>query len=367
MIRVLHVIPSLGSGGLEQLIRIWIDDCCANGIEFIIASHCAQGELNDFLVKKGISVVQTKRIKELGIRAFIKQYENIIVNYRIDIVHVPASPSSPYVLRAASKTKRKTITHAHTNSYNFLKIGLLSSLIWRYIRHSMVKRSNLLLTGSKSASSFCFGKAPAIMLKNGFDLNRFQYSHLKRIAFRKKLLIDESDFVIGNVGRLTKQKNQRFLIKTFKFIKMLKPNSKLILLGEGEDFKKLTLFAKKLKIENDVLFPGITDDLSGFYSAMDIFVFPSLYEGLGIAAVEAQTIGINTIVSDRVPKEAVISSNTLTLALNLGPKKWAKCISNIKCEINKHSIIDAKEHGYDNRDSTKQLISIYKTLYENDH
>ena len=149
------------------------------------------------------------------------------------------------------------------------------------------------------------------ILPNAIEPERFKFSEVFRKEIRKRYGINDDDFVIGHVGRFYPQKNHDFLIDIFHEIRKQQPNAKLLLLGDGPLQDKIRQKINSLGITGSVIFAGLQKDPSPFYSAMDVFAFPSLWEGLGIVLLEAQYNGLPCVVSEAVPKEVTIS-NLLT-------------------------------------------------------
>ena len=146
------------------------------------------------------------------------------------------------------------------------------------------------------------------MLKNGVDIEKYKYNEKVREEYRKKLNIDKK-IVYGHVGRFHPQKNHEFLIDLFYEISLKQDNSILLLVGDGELIDRIKNKVKELKLEDKVLFLGFREDIDKLMNAMDYFLFPSLYEGLGIVTIEAQTSGLLTFVSKEIPEDANITSN----------------------------------------------------------
>ena len=135
--------------------------------------------------------------------------------------------------------------------------------------------------------------------------------------------------VIGHVGRMDKGKNQLFLLDVFaKYIKN-NLDARLVMVGDGEDYLKITNKIKELRLEDYVLLLGVRQDINQLYSMFDVFVFPSLYEGLGIVLIEAQVNGLTCLTSDTVPRTTKISNGIKYLPLN-DIEGWVKELKNIK-------------------------------------
>ena len=152
-------------------------------------------------------------------------------------------------------------------------------------------------------------KGKVTILPNAIDPERFKFSEKYRQEVRARYGIKDDDFVIGHVGRFYPQKNHDFLIDVFSEVFKRKPNAKLLLLGDGPLQEKKRQKVESLGLAEAVVFAGLQKDPAPFYSAMDVFAFPSLWEGLGIVLLEAQYNGLPCVVSEAVPKEVDVSSN----------------------------------------------------------
>lgn len=200
------------------------------------------------------------------------------------------------------------------------------------------------------------------VIKNGIEINRFLYNEEVRKEYRKKLNIEDK-IVIGHIGRFQEQKNHEFLIKIFN--KLYKDNNKyhLLLVGEGELENKIRQLVKMYKIENGVTFLGVRKDVENLYQAMDLFLFPSLFEGLGIVAIEAQTSGLPTIVSDTLPSEVKITNLLSFMSLKKDTEEWAEVIKNINFEKRENLALKIKSTGYSIKDTSNFLEEYYIKRY----
>jgi glycosyltransferase EpsF len=158
-------------------------------------------------------------------------------------------------------------------------------------------------------------KGKVTILPNAIDPERFKFSEISRKEIRAKYGIKDDDFVIGHVGRFYSQKNHDFLIEVFCEVHKQKSNAKLLLLGDGPLQKKIQQKANDLGLANSVIFAGLQKDTASFYSAMDVFCFPSLWEGLPLTLVEAQYSGLPCVVSDNVTRESNITNGVVRLPL----------------------------------------------------
>ena len=220
---------------------------------------------------------------------------------------------------------------------------------------------NLLATDPAACSSPAgewLYNTPFTVVKNGINPDAFAYDRAVRERIRGELGIGEA-FAAGHIGRFTRQKNHDFLMDVFAAIAERRPDSVLLLVGEGELEAAVREKAAKLGITSKVLFCGTTDAVSGLYMAMDVFLLPSLYEGLGIAAVEAQAAGLPAVLSDEVPEEAVFEENVLRLPFGAGPSGWAEAALAMDIRERPDRRADVRNAGYDISDMGETLAKLW--------
>lgn len=205
-----------------------------------------------------------------------------------------------------------------------------------------------------------FEKSKVTILPNAIAPERFKYNEAARNEIRKKYGIAEDDFVIGHVGRFYPQKNHDFLIDVFNEVHKQDPNSKLLLLGDGPLQEKIKQKIESLDLLNAVIFAGLQKDVAPFYNAMDVFCFPSLWEGLPLTLVEAQYSGLPCVVSDAVPKETVITDWVFPLPIE-NVKPWREKLESLSVVIDRKNP-QIKNERFDIRKCYKMLESFYQIV-----
>ena len=166
---------------------------------------------------------------------------------------------------------------------------------------------------TKRAAEYQFGRklverGEVKIITNAIDIDKFKFDPEARKSLRKEFGIKSDDYVIGNFGRLIPQKNQLFLINAFAEYKKKTPKAKLLIIGDGPLFEKLEKKISKFGLADDVILESFREDINKCYSVLDLFAFPSLYEGLGMVAIEAQIAGVHVIASSNVPPEANVGN-----------------------------------------------------------
>lgn len=195
------------------------------------------------------------------------------------------------------------------------------------------------------------------IIKNAIDVNNFSFNEKKRQSLRQKLHL-ENNLVIGNVGRLHFQKNQMFILDVLSYLVKLNPKVRLVLVGQGADKEKLENRVNELNLQKYIIFAGVQDDIQEWLSTFDLFIFPSLFEGLGIAGLEAEANGLPIYASDKViPQELKINSNFKFLDLGKGPQFWAHQIEKTNFERENQETIEKnfQNSGYSIESSVQKL------------
>ena len=336
-INVLCFCETWESGGIESFI--------AN-----IAQNIHGADIRiDICMSELRSSVFTDRLKKIGIRFFelsgsqrkvcsnLRAFRKLINTYKYDVIHINICQGMglQYANVAKNAGVKHVIVHSHNTELRKSKTVHLKRMLHKLYSGIYTSSADELWASSKAAAYFMFPAAQIYnkgytFIADGIDINRFAYSNDKRKKAREKLNIGTETFVLGNVGRLCFQKNQSFILDIFaEFVKM-QTDSILLLIGEGEMKAALQQKARDLDIYDKVVFYGVSDQVEKLYSAMDAFVFPSLFEGLGIAAIEAQAAGLPTYCSEHIPKEAEVADLLVRIPIAAGAKEWAEIIEKNK-------------------------------------
>lgn len=324
----------------------------SGGIESFLSNVLQHMDLSDLRIDIVADVLKasvfTGRLEALGItfrelsgspRALMRNYRRfarLLDEQSYDVVHLNLFQALPlaYLSLARRKGIPLRIAHSHNNMLRQSKTRQLKLGIHKLARRLFAKDATDLWACSDTAAKFMF---PAVLLSekhyrfipNGIDLHRFQSSETERGAIRKQLGLEKA-FVIGNVGRLCHQKNQDFLLDVFAQVYAQDASARLLLVGEGEALTELEEKAAQRSLSDSVIFYGTTPQVERLLWAMDVFVFPSIFEGLGIAAIEAQAAGLPTICSDGVPQEAFATDLVQKLSVHIPAEQWAQAILTAK-------------------------------------
>ena len=262
-----------------------------------------------------------------------------LISSHYDIVHIHTGwVRCLSVLCRAAKQAGAEIVIAHSHSNMPVKSNI-KQYARKYYQHMIASNADFILACSRDAGCGTFGKTEwskrGIFIENGIDLDKFKFDFKERRRVRGS---NGGDFIIGQVGRLTEQKNYPFTIKVFSELHQIEPRSQLWVIGDGEMMEEIKCLVSDCGLTESVRFIGSTDNPAPYYQAMDAFIMPSKSEGLGIALLEAQACGLPCVISNRIPHEAILDkSKVVQLSLTDNPRKWAETLAALKCgsELNR--------------------------------
>lgn len=287
-------------------------------------------------------------------RIHAKEYDCIWVN-------VCSLANIDYLKLAKKYGIKKRIIHSH-NSQNM--DSFTRGILHKINRFIIEKYATDFFACTKEAAIWFYKKQiinKVKIIKNAIDLKKYKFNNENRNKIRNAFNL-ENDFVIGNVGRLHFQKNQTFILNIFKEFLKKYNNAKLVLVGEGEDEIKLKQKVSLLGIENNCLFVGNQNNIEQWLSAFDVFLFPSLFEGLPISLLEAQANGIPILASSDISKEVKINDNYICYSLKESPINWTKKLIYIKENLKRISYDNLFKlfdlYGFDIKIEVKKIEKI---------
>lgn len=367
-IRVLQIAGYVVGGGVESILLNYDSQIDHRKVQF---DFVVDGEPLPYFVQVarhcGSQVYPITPYKKNIIRNMIDIYR--IIKYgHYNIVHSHLNTMSGFSLFIAWLAGVPIrILHNHATAYRGEGIKTLIKYILRPFAKFF---ANQYCACSQSAALWMYGdgyEKSCMIVRNAIDFSIFLYDIKKRRKMRKKLECGDA-FVIGHVGRLTYAKNHRFLLSVFSEILKIQKNALLIIIGDGEMREEITQMIHNLKLQDHVRMVGVQEHVEDWLQAMDIFIFPSWYEGLGMAAIEAQATGLPVLASENVPEEALFSSHTARMELHDGANAWAKKA----IELVQRNYRESQRCAiYDIGTSAKTLESYYDHLYkryvENNH
>ena len=360
MIKILHILSNLSiRSGVTTVLFNYASHLDRNNISFSILYYDqVDGKTYlDRFEKLGIKCNYIGRKHFLrNLNSFCKKNKNL---YDIFQVHEPFIAPALLTIRRKLGVK-KVVFYSHSTRFSDTKVKNIRNMALAFPSRFI---GDCFFACSEKAGTKAFGKTfskKGFVINNAFEQEKFLYCESKRKEIRSSLGV-QGKTVIGHVGNMTPPKNHLFLLDVFKEYLYLDNNSVLLLIGTGYLKEKIVQKSISLNIFDKVIFVGLVDDVHFYLSAMDYFVFPSLFEGLGLAFVEAQVNGLKCLVSDVVPKEANINqTNNILASLRDGPKKWAFQLKKLSGRVSSQ----ISDNGFNIEYACKQLEKLYFEILE---
>lgn len=360
-IRVLHVVSSMGMGGIQTYLMSLYRAIDREKVQFDFLIHIPTNDgFENEIRELGGRVFYLPKLTGKNVVSYGQKYRAFLHEHpEYRIVHIHIRSAAVVCALHAKLEKRFVAVHSHstTNGYG------ISATIKDFAQFPVRFIGDYFMGCSQSANEWMFGKKVANsdrcrVIYNGIDIARFQYCDQKRKEMRMQLDIDGTQCLIGNVGRLVEQKNQALLIRAFALAYEKDKALRLVIVGDGPLAASLHDLAKELGCEGQVLFLGNRKDVTELLQAFDVFAMPSKNEGLGIAAIEAQAAGLPCVISDAVPQEALVIKQ-ITVCTEEAPEAWARAL--LDCD--KSRVEDGPKAvqaaGYDIHKVAQELKEFY--------
>lgn len=334
-IKVLHVLAQRPKGGIGTFLKNMQANIDTSKVQFdyLICDSDKTGEFDNFVKNFGSKVHVLSPLKSRKIFRYITEINLFFKKngHEYDIVHGHLSSLGVIYLNIARKYGVKhRVIHSHATRLSDKKINEIRNFITEL---PLRKAANIYFACSKKAGEHKFGrnnleKNKVHIINNAVDVNKFRYDIETRISLRSRLNLEEK-VVIGNVGRLSNQKNHLFLIDTFNLIYSKEKRAILMLIGDGELEPILKKKVESLGLTDAVFFMGKRNDVDKLLQVMDVFVMPSLYEGFPLVGIEAQCSGLPCIFADTITEEIMVTDTCKFISLKEPKESWALEIINI--------------------------------------
>lgn len=358
-IRILNLFTIMNRGGAETMVMNYYRNIDRTKVQFDFMVHREErGAYDDEIEALGGKIYRMPPVQP----GHFGEYKNAVARFfdehnEYRIIHSHMSELGYYVFREAKKRGVKcTVCHAH-NAPHFSDETLIEKakdIVRNYFKHRIRKHTDHKFICGIEAGNWLFGEKNSesfVMMNNAVDAHRFGWDAQKAQQLRKSFGTD-GKFAICHVGRFNSQKNHDFLVDIFRAINNKKEDTVLLLVGAGDLEEKIRQKVSSLGLEEKVRFLGLRDDVNDILLASDIFLFPSLYEGLPVTLVEAQSSGIKCIISDSIPSDCRITENVEVISLEKSADFWAD-------EVLKYS------DGYDRKDTFGQISAAKFDIKEN--
>lgn len=334
-----------------------------NKKQFDIDFASTNSELDESLIQelnRSGSSYYSLGSRKKNILKYSKRLSKVIKRGNYDIIHINSNSATALIeLEVAKKyCIKKRIVHNHTSICDH---KILHMVCYPFFRKSYTDA----IACSRKAGEWIFRDGNFQVLNNGIDSERYRFSKKYRTQIRMQYGITEKTTVLGHVGKIYKPKNHLFLIDIFNDFHTLNQDSKLLLVGDGDMRHEIEKKVERLGLHNDVIFAGMQRKPEQFLSAMDVFVFPSIWEGMPLSVIEAQASGLLCLVSDRIDEGIAISKSLKRISIEKGSEPWIEDLTDIdisnresNSDLSIKMIIDA---GYDAKRNSIELEDIYNS------
>ena len=361
MIRILHIVPNMQFGGIETFLMNIYREIDRTKIQF------------DFLVHYKQEFHYDKEIEALGGKIFRLSFrnDNNIIKYVKDlncffskhneykIIHGHMMSTAFIYMRIAKKNNVPVrIVHSHDASYLKNFKGYIKNLLYKFAPIN----ANKYFACSKLAGNYLYKNDNYEIINNVIDLNRYKFKKNFRDEIRGKYNLSNDDILIGHIGRFNLQKNHKFLIDLIEKLQEKDDKYYLLLIGKGELKNNIIKIVKEKKLVEKVIFVEEAIFPEKYYSAMDIFVLPSLFEGLPLVGVEAQATNLPCVFSKNVTKEIMLSNNSIFLSLDI--EDWVNYIlsfSFFENRDNNNTLVE--DNGFSAKSGSVKLQEKYIEYY----
>lgn len=365
MIRVLQVFGRMDRGGAEAMIMELYRNIDRTKIQFDFAVHTTERcSYDDEIISLGGRIYSIPAFTAKNMLTYKKAWKQLLSQHEEwRIVHGHVRSTASIYLKIARTYGMYTIAHSHSISSG----KGLKSFVKSFLQNRI--KADYYFACSQAAGEWLFGNKIVrsnnyIVLPNAIDVSKFAYDRVVRKKVRDEMKIDDY-YVVGHVGSFYDVKNHSFLIDVFQNIVDNNSKAKLLLVGDGYLLDDIKSLVNKKGLSDNVIFTGTRNDVDRLMQAMDVFVFPSKFEGFGIVAIEAQTTGLPTIISNRVPEESILIPDLVTIKnLDETASQWANCILSKNSELRKDYSNEVKEKGYDIKTTSKWIEEFYLEKYE---
>ncbi len=359
---ILQIAAHLTIGGAEKVCR----DIGLYGNPEEYETHYVifDDDIGDFgreVEAKGCKIFKFREPSE-NYGEYFKALKTLMAKYPYTAVHAHTMFSIGWVMLAAKQMKIPVrVSHAHSALID--GSSLVKTIYEKVMRKLILSCSTDLVACGEKAGIRLYGekayKKRGNLILNGIDTKAFTFSQSKRDEIRKKFNVDRN-FVLGHTGRLAEVKNQAFILKLMPEILKHNSDAILLLVGDGDDRPMLENTAKELGIQDKVIFAGNVTNVQDYLSAMDVFVFPSLYEGLPLSILEVQANGLPCIISDTVPPDVFLTELIHPLSLKDPESKWIDKVLSLKRKPGNDYSEELKASGFDLQTAMEKVYRIYE-------
>lgn len=359
MIRILQVVTHMNRGGLETMLMNYYRQMDRTQVQFDFLTHREyDGDYGEEIRQLGGKLYHLPVLNPFS-PSYRKKLGDFFDNHpEYKIVHVHQDCLSGVILHVA-KEHGVSVRIAHSHGANQIKdIKYPIKLVYR---HFIARYATHLMACGEDAGKWMFCGTPFEILHNAIPAADYSFNGDRKRIQREKWKIHADELLVGHVGSFTIPKNHLYLLEIFQEIQKRTP-AKLMIVGEGSQRPAIEEKIRKLGLEDKVILTGLRSDVADLLQAMDVFIFPSLYEGLPVTLVEVQASGLPCLISDKVSIECKMTEAVQQISLTDSSEIWAERAMEAAKTPRKNTYKEIKAAGYDIVENAKQLQKMYEEM-----
>lgn len=366
-IRILHVVRKMDKGGVQSMIMNYYRNIDPTMIQFdFVVQDSEKGFYDDEIYGLGGNIYIAKNLT--NIFGYYNSLNTILKQNKYQIIHIHQNFANVHSLLVAYFNKIPVrISHSHND---YPEKNLIRKIMKKNIKLFINILSTHRFSCSVNAGNWLYGvsqvkKGNVYVVNNAINTEKYSFNKKTRIEVRRELNLKDS-IVIGHVGNFNTQKNHSFLIDVFEQYLKINKNSFLFLVGEGNLENTIRKKVESKNMNENVKFLGTQSDVEKWLNVFDIFLLPSLHEGLPVTLIEAQTTGLKCLISNEVTKDVALTNLLKYLSLDLSPDVWAKELNNMidSSQLRTSMSEKIKFSGYDIKIQSKILSEKYFNMYD---
>lgn len=362
-IKILMVLGTTGREGVQTFLLNLLTNIDRDKyqVDLAVNSDVKDGGISDEVRQMGGDIYFWPYFKVYNYAQFVRFWRDFLSKHHYDIVHGHSTNSAAVYLKVAKEMGCATIAHSHSAGYRGNKLQ-------QWVKSIYAKRvgkvADYWFACSNKAAERLFGNAYSTYphyydIPNAINAENYLYDPDRAREIRKQLGIGEDEFLCGHVGTFSDPKNHSFLIDVFYEVLKIKPNARLVCCGAGALMPQVKAKAEALGIAEKISFPGVVKNCNEYLMAMDVLVFPSLFEGFPITVIEAEATGLPVVMSDVITQEVDLTALIHRHSLSDSPQVWAHTICESKDIDRRSQNRFIAESKYNMRTSIKMITNIY--------
>lgn len=359
-IRVLHVIGIMNRGGAETMIMNLYRTIDRTKVQFDFVENSMEPAAFDQEIRLlGGRIFRCPHYSGKNHFTYTKWWHTFFQTHRGEypVVHGHLGSTAAIYLSIAKKYGAYTIAHSHSAGKGTVMYQVFSYRTRRVADSFFACSRNAAL--SRYGKKIGNDKYRCQIINNAINVDQFHFNQEAREKIRQHYQITMDTFVVGHVGRFVEVKNHIFLVDIFKEIHKKRSDSVLLLVGDGERRAQIEAYIAEKNLQDHVILTGVQSNVWDYYQAMDVFLMPSLYEGLPVSMVEAQAAGLPCCVSTAVPEEAALTELVQFRSLDDSAEDWGSWVMERARTPRRDMRQEIRKAGYDILTTSKWLESYY--------